>query len=95
PHRPVTRAEFAVMLTQCGALLPAGAGSTGGSARFADVSGKHWAFNAIQTVTGQGWMSGYPHAHFRPNQDISTPEVYAILARRSAAPPLSGAEAEA
>lgn len=78
PERPVTRAEFAVMLAKS-RNLP----TTGGGSRFTDVPAGHWAAGAINAVASQGWIAGYPGGRFLPGQNISMAEMYAILAQAS------------
>lgn len=81
PNNPVTRAEFAVMLAKSKGLT-GNAGPTG----FNDIPESHWAAQAIQAVSKQGWIAGYPGGEFRPNQNISMAEMYTILAKASGQP---------
>ena len=75
PERPVTRAEFAVMLAKSQNLPMAN------SSRFVDVPASHWASSAINAVANQGWIAGYSNGTFAPSQNISMAEMYAILAQ--------------
>jgi len=74
PNNPVTRAEFAAILTQA---FPQ-ATPVRDAINFRDVPANHWAKSAIQTVTRAGFFSGYPNQTFRPNQPI--PRVQALVA---------------
>jgi hypothetical protein len=89
PNHPVTRAEFAVMLAKSKGLT-----ASAGPAGFIDVPESHWAAQAIQAVSRQGWIAGYPGGQFRPNQNISMAEMYAILSKASGQPLASPAEAD-
>jgi hypothetical protein len=90
PNRPVTRAEFAVMLAKSQGL-PTGAGGAG---QFSDVPASHWAAQAIKSVASQGWIAGYPGGHFMPNQNISMAEMYTILSKAGGQAAVSSAEAD-
>ncbi len=90
PERPVTRAEFAVMLAKSQNLDTSGMAS-----RFTDVPMGHWAAGAINAVAGQGWIAGYPGGRFLPDQNISMAEMYAILAQASKQAMLGEQDADA
>lgn len=85
PNRPVSRAEFAVILAKSQGL--AGNAHTGQSEStgFKDLPTTHWAAPAIQAIVKQGWMSGYPDHRFEPNRNITLAEMYAILAKAESA----------
>ncbi|MEL6937833.1 MAG: family 10 glycosylhydrolase [Cyanobacteria bacterium J06598_1] len=73
PEAPVTRAEFATLITLA---FP-------GVARrpaigFVDVAADYWAAEKIETVYTTGWLTGYPGNRFRPNLPI--PRVQAVIA---------------
>ncbi|MDY6939649.1 MAG: S-layer homology domain-containing protein [Cyanobacteriota bacterium] len=71
PDAPVTRAEFAALVSQ--ALR----GSYERSPQeFVDVPVDYWAYDAIQSAYEQAFLSGYPDGMFSPNQAI--PRVQAI-----------------
>lgn len=90
PNKPVTRAEFAVMLAKSKGM----ATGAGGGQVFNDVPASHWAAQAIQSVANQGWIAGYPGGMFLPNQNISMAEMYTILAKAANQPQVSATEAE-
>lgn len=91
PYKPVTRAEFAVMLAKSQNL------PINGPAKkyFRDLSKRHWANAAITAVADQGWLKGYPGHLFRPNRKISRAEVYAVVTKMTGVIQLGPQEAEA
>lgn len=74
PERPVTRAEFAKMVTTAFFVEPEQA------LTFNDVSG-HWARGSILTLAGAGIVEGYPDGTFRPDAPITRAEAVAALVR--------------
>jgi len=66
PNRPITRAEFAVMLQKAFAQNPERS-----ALKFTDLGSDHWAAKAIQEAVRSRFLSGYPDGMFRPNQQIS------------------------
>lgn len=91
PYKPVTRAEFAVMLAKSQQLPVRAVPQTG----FRDVSKRHWASGAIAAVSRQGWLKGYPGKTFRPNRRITRAEVYTVMAKLGQSTPIGLPEAEA
>jgi hypothetical protein len=82
PNRPVTRAEFAVILAKSqGLKMTPSTPQNPSKIQFSDVPTSHWANKAIQTIVEQGWMAGYPNRRFRPNQSLTMAEMYVILSR--------------
>lgn len=73
PNAPVTRAQFAAMLSQA-MNKPAIRGNT----KFTDVASTYWANNAIQKSYTLGFVSGYPDNTFRP--DLNIPRVQILVA---------------
>ncbi len=73
PNDPVTRAQFAVIVTKAFSPSPRRTGTT-----FADVAKSFWGFDAIQTASRGGFMAGYPGGTFKPDQRI--PRVQALVA---------------
>lgn len=76
PNQPVTRAEFAVLLSKAFeqkavAKVP----------NYRDVPSKFWAAPAIQEATRSGFLQGYPKTVFQPNQHI--PRVQTLVALTS------------
>lgn len=49
--------------------------------RFTDVSGSHWAVNAIEKAYEIGLVEGYPGGSFRPNGEVTVAEFMTMLAR--------------
>jgi len=75
PDAPMTRAQFAVMLTHAfpGRAIVA-------SRSFEDVPPGYWAAQAIAQAHVQGFLRGYPDDRFRPDQVISRLEILLALA---------------
>ncbi|MCT7982967.1 DUF1565 domain-containing protein [Laspinema sp. A4] len=73
PNEPVTRAQFAAIVTK--AFAPAA--QRQGMA-FRDVTSSFWGADAISVAYRGGFLAGYPEGVFRPNQEI--PKVQAIVA---------------
>ena len=71
PNEPITRAEFAQMISKIDEKPL-------GKAPFADVVG-HWAENAIGKEYAAGRIAGYPDGTFRPDEDITRTEAAKIL----------------
>ena len=71
PNEPITRAEFAQMISKIDEKPL-------GKAPFADVVG-HWAENAIGKEYAAGRIAGYPDGTFRPDEDITRAEAAKIL----------------
>ncbi|MEB3356126.1 MAG: S-layer homology domain-containing protein [Synechococcales bacterium] len=74
PDQPITRAEFASLLSQ--SFEP---GADPETVPYTDVTPDYWASGAIAQVTAAGFMSGYPGNEFRPNQPVSRLEVLVSL----------------
>jgi uncharacterized lipoprotein YddW (UPF0748 family) len=77
PNAPVTRAEFAAMLSN--AFPDAPVVRTGG--KFEDVPTNYWASEAIRKAYQAGFIAGYPGGLFQPNQNI--PRVQALVSLAS------------
>jgi len=75
PNRPITRAEFAAMMTRFFTDFP-----EIGAYAFPDIYG-HWAAREINIAAGAGWIQGFPNGTFAPNQAITRAEVAAIINR--------------
>ncbi len=65
PDQPVTRAEFAALLTKAFPLEPVRA-----ARRFKDIPKKYWATGVIQKAYQSGFLAGYPNGTFAPKQNI-------------------------
>ncbi|NUN64635.1 DUF1565 domain-containing protein [Pseudanabaena biceps] len=75
PNAPVTRAQFAALLSQA-MNKPVSRGSV----TFKDVVSTYWAASAIQKAYTTGFMSGYSATTFRPNENISRVQILVSLA---------------
>jgi len=72
PSEPVTRAQFAAIISKAFAPAPERPASN-----FVDVRSNFWAYQAIQTAYRGGFLSGYPGQVFRPDERI--PKVQALV----------------
>lgn len=75
PEDPVTRAQFAAMISK--AFNKAGVRQ---AVRFSDVPSNYWARNAIEKAYEIGFLSGYPGNVFNPGQRIPREQVLVSLA---------------
>lgn len=75
PDAPVTRSQFAAMVTK--AFQKSDVRS---AASFTDVSSSYWAYSAIRDAYETGFLSGYPGRVFRPEQQIPREQVLVSLA---------------
>jgi hypothetical protein len=75
PNEPVTRAQFAAMVSKAVNKAP-----VRGGVSFVDVASNYWAASAIQTSYTTGFLSGYPGNVFEPNQNIPRVQVLVSLA---------------
>lgn len=73
PNEPVTRAQFATIITK--ALTPP---VKRAGIKFKDVASNFWAYAAIQSAYQSQYVSGYPDGSFKPQQQI--PRVQALVA---------------
>jgi S-layer homology domain len=73
PNEPVTRAQFAVIVTK--AFTPAPIRT---AVVFGDVPTSFWGFDQITAANRGGFMTGYPGNIFKPEQQI--PRVQALVA---------------
>ena len=74
PDQPVTRAEFAAMISKAFQKNPTRAETT-----FVDVPANHWAASAIQSAYQMGFLVGYPNNVFMPNQNVPRDQVLVAL----------------
>jgi hypothetical protein len=56
------------------------AARTRGAIQFGDVPSRYWGYNAIETATQTGFLSGYPGNVFNPDQNIPRAQVLVALA---------------
>ncbi len=75
PNDPVTRAQFAAILSQA-----MNKPTTRSNVTFSDVASNFWAAAAIQKSYTTGFMSGYSSTTFRPNENISRVQILVSLA---------------
>jgi parallel beta-helix repeat protein len=75
PNDPVTRAQFAALLSQA-----MNKQTVRSRATFTDVASTNWAATAIQKAYTTGFMSGYSATTFRPNENISRVQILVSLA---------------
>ncbi len=75
PDAPVTRAQFAVILTK--AFTPA---PIRNAVTFGDVPSSFWGFNQITAANRGGFMTGYPGNLFKPEQQIPRVQVLVAIA---------------
>ncbi|MDB9374537.1 DUF1565 domain-containing protein [Nodularia sphaerocarpa] len=72
PNDPVTRAQFATIVTK--ALTPPIKRT---AINFRDVANNFWAYGAIQSAYQSEFLAGYPDGRFQPQQQI--PRVQALV----------------
>lgn len=75
PHFPVTRAQFAAMVSKA---FPTAA-RVRNSIPFVDVPLYSWAYGPIREAFQTGFLSGYPRYSFRPNRGISRSQALVAL----------------
>jgi hypothetical protein len=75
PDEPVTRSQFAAMLSQA-MDLPADAA---GAKTFKDLPATYWANPAIGSALKAGFMRGYSATEFRPDQPIPRHQILIAL----------------
>jgi parallel beta-helix repeat protein len=66
PNNPVTRAEFAALISKAfdGSL-------TNAAKSFVDVQTNFWGYSAITESTRLGFLTGFPDGTFRPSQNLT------------------------
>ncbi|NJN60349.1 MAG: S-layer homology domain-containing protein, partial [Coleofasciculaceae cyanobacterium RL_1_1] len=66
PNNPVTRAEFAALISKAfdGSL-------TSAAKSFIDVQTNFWGYSAITEATRLGFLTGFPDRTFRPSQNLT------------------------
>ena len=74
PDKPVTRAEFAGIVSK--AFDQA---KTRPSLQFQDIAPTYWANGAIDTAVQTGFLNGYPGGVFRPDQPIPLSQLQVAL----------------
>ena len=74
PTANITRAEFATMLSRFAEDKKTGASG------FRDIAG-HWAREAIEIASANGWVNGYPDGNFGPDNSITRAEAMTMINR--------------
>jgi len=75
PNEPVTRAQFAAIISKAFSPTPQRA-----PLNFTDVSRNFWAYQSIQSAYRGGFMVGYPGGVFKPQEQIPRVQVLVSLA---------------
>jgi len=82
PLNKVTRAEFAAflfrLLNKANFVPPT---SSAAPLTFSDLPPEHWAYQAVEFISAQGLMVGFPDGTFRPDEYVKGKEVIAALVR--------------
>ena len=73
PNAPITRAEMATIIARFAKLDV-------NTKTFNDING-HWAQKYIELAAGNNWINGYEDGSFRPNQNITRAETFAMINR--------------
>ncbi len=68
PEASITRAEYAAIIAKT-FDLPRQRGT--GTGVFTDIPANFWALAAIRVAAGMGFISGFPDATFRPQQNLT------------------------
>ncbi len=71
--------EFAVMAAPAAQTPATTVTAPAVPTSFSDVSVSCWAYNAIESLSGLGCVSGYPDGSFRPNASVTRAEFVSIL----------------
>ena len=75
PEEPVTRAQFAAIISKAFNRT-----AVRQPVQFTDIPAGFWAQNAIQTAYTAGFLAGYPGNTFRPSENIPRAQVLVSLA---------------
>lgn len=73
PNKSITRAELATIIARFAKLDV-------NTKTFSDITG-HWAQKSIELAAGNGWINGYTDGTFRPNNNITRAETFAMINR--------------
>ncbi|MGF7033903.1 hypothetical protein J2T17_004851 [Paenibacillus mucilaginosus] len=80
PDKPVTRAEFAAMLTRALGLPD----NRGASAKYSDVGKYTWFAGPVGAASAAGLVDGYDDGTFKPNARISREQMAVMLTKARA-----------
>lgn len=72
---------LATALISTGLMTGAPTADAASKQSFKDVSTKHWAYSAVETVAAQKLVAGYQDGTYRPNGQVTRAELAAFLAR--------------
>ena len=73
PNKSITRGELATIIARFAKLDV-------NTKTFSDITG-HWAQKNIELAAGNGWINGYTDGTFRPNNNITRAETFAMINR--------------
>lgn len=73
PNKSITRAELATIIARFAKLDV-------NTKTFSDING-HWAQKNIELAADNGWINGYEDGTFRPNNNITRAETFAMINR--------------
>lgn len=73
PNKSITREELATIIARFAKLDV-------NTKTFSDING-HWAQKNIELAAGNGWINGYEDGTFRPNNNITRAETFAMINR--------------
>ena len=73
PNKSITRGELATIIARFAKLDV-------NTKTFSDING-HWAQKNIELAAGNGWINGYEDGTFRPNNNITRAETFAMINR--------------
>ena len=76
PEDPVTRAEFAKLIT-----VALGLDNINARANFTDVGTHEWHYMYVASAANHGIIMGYPDGSFNPNAKITREDMAVIIAR--------------
>lgn len=74
PNRPITRAQFVTICTRFAKITAEGE-------HFTDVPETYWAYGAISTASGLGWVNGIGGGRFASDRNITRAETAVIMNR--------------
>lgn len=84
PEKPLTRAEFAAMLTKT-VLTANELADYNYKGSFKDVAVSHWANCYINWASEAGIVGGFPDGTFKPNQEVTRQDMTVMLTRFASA----------
>lgn len=74
PNNPITRAEFATIVTRFTKAVDVQYTTT-----FSDVNEDNWFYDAVNLAAYYGWISGYGDGTFKPTNSINRTEAVKIV----------------